>query len=246
MTTIELATDDGSLPVYVARPDGVDTAPGVVVLHDALGMTSDLCNQADWLASAGYLAVAPDLYRGGAGQLRCMFGTVRDIVRRRGAAFDGVEATRRWLLRDDGCSGHVGVIGFCMGGGFAVLLAGSTRYDAASVNYGAVPKNAMDLLARSCPIVANYGARDRGLRDAPGRLTAALDRNGVAHDVKVYPDAGHAFINDHDPADVPRWAAIAGKLSTSDYHDESAHDARRRIVEFFDIHLHADRSGADP
>lgn len=246
MATIELTTDDGPLPVYVARPEGAGRWPGVVVLHDALGMTSDLRGQADWLASAGYLAVAPDLYRGGTGQLRCLFATVRDIVRRGGTAFDDVEATRRWLLGDDGCDGRIGVIGFCMGGGFAVLLAGSTRYDAASINYGAVPNNAMELLAESCPIVASYGGQDRGLRAAPARLTAALERHGVPHDVNVYPDAGHAFLNDHDPADVPRWAVVMGRLSTSDYHDESARDARRRIVEFFDIHLRADRSGADP
>lgn len=237
MATIELTTDSGPLPVYVARPEGAGPWPAVIVLHDALGMTSDLRHQADWLARAGYLAVAPDLYRERTGQLRCMFATVRDLVRRRGTAFDDVEATRRWLLRDPGCSGRVGTVGFCMGGGFAVLLAGSTRYDAASVNYGAVPKDAMDLLAQSCPIVASYGARDRGLSDAPGRLTAALDQHGVTHDVKVYPDAGHAFLNDHDPADVPRWAMIAGRLSQSDYHEESAHDARRRIVDFFDTHL---------
>lgn len=237
METIELMADDGPLPVYVARPQGAGPWPGVIVLHDALGMTRDLRNQADWLAGAGYLAAAPDLYRGRPGQLRCMFSTVRDIARRRGAAFDDVEATRSWLLRDDGCNGHVGLIGFCMGGGFAVLLAGSNRYDAASVNYGAVPKDAMDLLAQSCPIVASYGARDRGLSDAPGRLTTSLDEHGVAHDVKVYPDAGHSFLNDHDPGDVPRWAVIAGRLSESDYHEESAQDARRRVVGFFDTHL---------
>jgi carboxymethylenebutenolidase len=55
--------------------------------------------------------------------------------------------------------------------------------------------------------------------------------------VKVYPDAGHAFMNDHDAADVPRWAVIASKLSASGYHEPSAMDARRRIVAFFDAYL---------
>jgi carboxymethylenebutenolidase len=105
------------------------------------------------------------------------------------------------------------------------------------VNYGAVPKDAETLLAEACPIVGSYGAKDPTLRRAPDRLERALRVNGVDHDVKVYPNAGHAFLNDHDPAEVPRWALVMGKLSKSDYHEPSARDARRRIISFFDTHL---------
>jgi carboxymethylenebutenolidase len=241
MTMLELTTSAGPVPVYVATPDGVGPWPGVVVLHDALGMTADLRHQADWLASVGYLAAAPDLYHRHPGRLRCMFGVISDVVRRHGAAFEAVEATRRWLVARDDCTGQVGTIGFCMGGGFALLLAASGDYGAASINYGAVPKDALELLEGACPIVASYGGKDRGLARAPERLESALNVHGIAHDITVYPEAGHAFLNDHDPDEVPRWAMVMGALSTSEYHQPSALDARRRIRAFFDTHLKAPR-----
>jgi carboxymethylenebutenolidase len=55
--------------------------------------------------------------------------------------------------------------------------------------------------------------------------------------VKEYPDAGHAFLNDHDPADVPTLFVLMGKIAGGGYHEPSAQDAYRRITAFFDHHL---------
>jgi carboxymethylenebutenolidase len=235
MPDISLDTARGPMPVHVAEPPGDGPHPGVVVIADALGMTTDLRNQAKWLASEGYLAAAPDLFHWG-GRARCLFATIGDALRREGHVFDVLEATRRWLGDHPRSTGRVGVIGFCLGGGLAVLLAGNGRYDAASVNYGAVPKDALDLLAGACPIVGSYGARD-SLRMDMERLVAALGAHDIPHDVHEYPEAGHSFLNDHDPAEVPRWAVVAGAFSDSEYHEASALDARRRISAFFGEHL---------
>lgn len=226
----------GEMSLHVAKPLGEGPWPGVLVISDALGMTTDLCNQADWLATEGYLAVAPDLYYWG-GRLRCMFSAVRQFSAGEGEIFDDLAAVRDWLGDHEDCNGSIGVIGFCMGGGFALVLALSGGYQVSSVNYGAVPDDALASMADACPVVASYGELDRTLAEAPGRLREALEANGIAHDVKVYPDTGHGFLNDHPSDEIPLWALVTGKLASTAYNEESASDARRRIAAFFDTHL---------
>jgi len=235
MPDLMIARPEGSMPAYLAVPEVDGSWPGVVVVHDALGMTTDLRAQADWLASHGYLAIAPDLYYWGS-RMRCLFMTLRAFTARKGRAFDDLDATRQHLIDRDDCAGKIGVLGFCMGGGYALLLAAGD-YSASSVNYGTVPDDALDLLTHACPIVASYGGKDRTLRNAPAKLEGALTERGIDHDIKTYSEAGHGFLNDHARSETPRWARIAGAFASTAYHEASAIDARRRIVTFLDTHL---------
>ena len=136
---VSIPAPGGALPGYVAAPPGDGPWPGVVVLHDLAGMSRDLRNQADWLAGSGYLAVAPDLFRGNR-RPTCMIRMIRETRRGDGPTFADIQRVGHWLAGRPDCTGRVGVIGFCLGGGFALLLAADARFDAASVNYGPVTK----------------------------------------------------------------------------------------------------------
>jgi carboxymethylenebutenolidase len=217
---------------YLAQPDGDGPFPGVVVLHEAYGLNDDIRAKADRLASRGYVALAVDLFDDGP-RAKCLLAAFRSLARGSGAAFDEIEAGRRRLAERDDCTGRVGVIGFCMGGGFALLSAPKLDFAAASVNYGQVPGDAANVLKGACPVVASYGGSDYLMPGLGPKLEAALEQAGVEHDVKVYPEARHSFLNQHTSG----VSGVIARVSGHNYHGPSAVDAWRRIDAFFDLHL---------
>ena len=235
MPDISYHASSAELRAYLAVPGGAGPWPGVVVIQDALGLGDDIREQADRLAAAGYLGFAPDLYSGRG--LRCVLATLQASRSGRGAAYDDIEAARRWLDQREDCTGRVGIIGFCMGGGFALLSAPRSEFAAASVNYGEVPEDAVQRLQGACPIVASYGRRDVTLRGRAERLEQALSELGIPHDVKEYQEAGHSFLNRINAGPI---LGSLVHLAHFDYHHSSAEDAWRRILTFFDEHLRAD------
>jgi carboxymethylenebutenolidase len=222
-----------TLKAYLARPAvGDGPWPGVVVIHDAFGLTTLARTHADRLSAAGYLALVPDLYTRG-GFVRCVRATFAALLSGSGVVYADIEAARRWLAADAACTGRIGVIGFCMGGGFALMTA-RADFAAAAPNYGRLPLD-LSVLDGACPIVASFGGRDRALKGSAARLEAALTERGIRHDVKEYPDAGHGFLDRYNVGPFLPIIQVAGL----GYHQPSAEDAWRRILRFFAEHLHS-------
>ena len=220
---------------FLATPPGDGPWPGVVVVPEIWGLNDVSRRHAGRLASLGDLTLAVDQYSDG-GVRRCLVPTMRALVTGRGRPLIDIDAARQWLTLSPECTGRVGIIGVCSGGGFALLTA-ATGFGVASVNYGQLPQHLDATLAQACPIVASYGKRDHSLRGAAGKLERALNRAGVVHDVKEYPSAGHSFLNDEDTG--PRvLRPLERVVMGAGPEPAAAADAWRRIEAFFASHLH--------
>ncbi len=168
-------------PGHTAVPDGDGPFPGVVVVHDAYGMTAELRRVCDHLAANGFLVHAPSLYQRG----RCLRQTFRSLLDDAGPTYERLEAERAALAARPDCTGRVGVMGFCLGGRFALVAAGRGLFDAAAVNYGLLPPGRQEpaelerMLSAPCPVVASYGARDKVVDlGEVDKLRAGLERTG--------------------------------------------------------------------
>jgi len=233
MTETAVETPNGPIDAIVEVPAGPGPWPGVVVVHDALTYGSDIKAIARRIADNGFLTIAPNLYsRGGA--VRCVRQVMTDLYRHKGRAIDDLQAARDTLIAREDCTGTVGIAGFCMGGGFALVMA-SQGFDAAAPFYPSLAQSYNSVLDGACPIVASYGLRDPVNPGRGPRLEHVLEREGVPHDVKVYPDTGHSFANKYRAAPLLRILGFG-------YDADATDDAWRRVFAFFGTHL----ATADP
>ena len=227
------------LPAALASPAVADgPRPAVLVLHEAFGVNDDIRRIAARFASEGYVALAPDFLDGLGPKPICIVRFARGLGRRSaGRPYRQLDAAREWLAQRPGVDAdRIGVAGFCIGGGFAMLWAAGAgpAVRVAAPFYGPVPDEPERDLAGICPVVASYGGRDRFFRSMAGRLEVGLSALGVAHDIKVYPDAGHSFMNRIDgPAG---WLGRRLPMHAG-FHGPSSEDAWRRMLAFFELHL---------
>jgi carboxymethylenebutenolidase len=238
METIDLSGSTVSgispgLSGYLARPAGEGPWPALVVIFEAFGADDVNKRHVERLASMGYLALMPDLYSQG-GARRCLISTFKALGQGRGRPFNDIEAARQWLVAAPDSTGSVGTVGFCMGGAFALATA-NKGFDAASANYGMLPRNLSGALDGACPIVASYPGKDASLKGKAAVLEAALTKAGVPHDVKEYPDAGHSFLN--DAPNGPKLLRPILKRFGMGPEPTAAADAWQRIDAFFSEHL---------
>ncbi|WP_067701023.1 dienelactone hydrolase family protein [Nocardia jejuensis] len=233
MSSVELDAPDGTVGAYLAVPEGDGPWPGVVILHDMLGVSTVMRDTAQMLAAHGYMTIAPDLFS--RGKVRCVPGMFRELLgsRRDGATVRDILAAREYLLKDSRNSGKVAVAGFCLGGAFALLTA-TEGFDVSAPFYPSGRGNYDEMLRGSCPIVASYGQHDPANIGRGPKLERTLTELGVPHDVKTYPGVGHSFANDHSGQALLRVAGLG--------HDADAtSDAWQRIFAFFETHLATDQ-----
>lgn len=188
------------LKAFVARHSGGGARPAVIVVQEWWGLDDHIRDVTRRLAQEGYFAVAPDLYsRQGhkvtkdpniAGELMSKLDKAEGI--------DDLLSTVAWIKEQKEADGaHIGVIGFCMGGSYAMLLpCVSKDIKAAAPFYGEVPSDER-LRDLNCPVFYAYGENDGWITRADvDRLAAALKKFNKPGEVKTYKGCSHGFFND--------------------------------------------------
>ena len=231
-TTVQVSVprgDEQPMDAYLSLPEGDGPFPGIIVIHEIFGLNENIRKIARRFSLEGYAALAVDLFSTGS-RMTCLLRVFHGMILRplaNGVVGDlqaAVRFLKQWPEVD---SVRVGVIGFCMGGSYALQLASVADHStgseqslrAASVFYGLNPRP-LEAVARACPIVGSYPEKDF-TANAARQLEPFLEEHNIPHDIKIYPETRHSFFNETGPA----------------YHAEAAADAWRRTLTFFDVHL---------
>ena len=222
---IDIATDDGTTRGYLATP-GAGAGPGVVVIQEWWGLVPHIQNVCDRFASQGFTALAPDLYDGATADEPDEAGKMMMTMNLE-AATRAMSDAVDWLTSSGRVRGSkVGCVGFCMGGGLALMLA-CARPDAVgpvAPFYGLIPwpEAEPDYSALTGPVRGNYAAGDKSFPpDAVRALESKLEGLGVEVDLKVFPNCDHAFFNDDRPEVYNADAAIEAWERTLDLFREN-------------------------
>ena len=217
---IDSVTLPGGLPAYVARPAGKGRHPAVIVVNEVFGLheyIKDICRR---LAKLGYVAIAPEFfYRADPEHTLAQttdFAVIRKIVGTAGneQVMGDVDTTLKWLAVQPFANSHIGITGFCWGGGvvwmaaarFPQLKAGVAWYGqmvAPEKPTGDVRKYPVDLAAEmKAPVLGLYGGLDKGIPATQVEaMRAALKAAGKkGFEIVVYPDAEHGFHADYRPS----------------------------------------------
>lgn len=236
---IGIAASDGSMPAWVARPEGQGPFPGVIVVMEAFGLNDHICGVADRIAREGYLVAAPDLYYRSADRVASYadlpkaIGLMTQLDDRKIVA--DVRATMDWLEAQPAiCRGSIGITGFCMGGRVSFLSACHLPLRAAAPFYGGGIGRVMmpsertphapieDAKGVTGALLLFYGDQDSFIPpDEVALVKERLAALGKRAEVIVYPGADHGFFCDERPS----------------YHPAAAQDSWKRLLAFFDTNL---------
>jgi carboxymethylenebutenolidase len=185
---------------YLALPES-GVGPGVVVIQEWWGLTSHIADVTNRLAAEGFVALAPDLYGGTTTHDADEAGKLMQELPVDQAATDLGGAVDHLLGHEAVVGRKVGAVGFCMGGGFVLVLAAQQgdKIGAAVPFYGVLGEDYPSFENLSAPMLGHFGEQDE--MAGPDAVKALADRieaeAGRRPDFRLYP-AGHAFFNDED------------------------------------------------
>jgi len=221
---VTFPSNGGTAHGYLAVPES-GSGPGVVVIQEWWGLTTHIKDVTDRLAAAGFVALAPDLYGGTTTHDSDEAGQLMGELPVGKAAQDLGGATDFLLQHSAVTSSKVGAVGFCMGGGFVLVLAAQQgdKIGAAVPFYGVLKEEYPDLSGLTAPVLGHFGEQDSFTTpEAARELAGRIEReSGVTPDFRFYP-AGHAFYNDenllgtYDKAEADKaWEATLDFLRTN-------------------------------
>jgi len=206
---VEYAGSAASVRAYWAKPAGGAAAlPGVLVIHENRGLNAHIEDVARRTALAGYLALAPDglTFAGGAPVDQ---EAARDLFGRsdRGRITDDVIAGVPYLAGRPDCTGRVGTVGFCYGGGVSLLCAARESAVAAAVCFYGSPLSAEDTARVRAPLMMHYAGNDERINQSIPSFRKLLDEHAIAYSLHMYPGTNHGFHNDSSEARYDKAAA---------------------------------------
>lgn len=223
----EFPSANGNASGYLALPTTAEAKkPALIVIQEWWGVNDWIRGQADRFAQQGYVALAVDLYRG---RVTSDPGEAHELSRGlpEDRAIADLKAAFDYLAsRPDVDPTRIGVIGWCLGGGYALALAtNEPRVAATVINYGRLVTDHSTIAKITGPVLGNFGAEDRGIPPADvKRFGQTLTAAGKLGDIKLYEGAGHAFMSPENK---------------EGYNAEAAQDAQSRIDRFFERRLRA-------
>jgi carboxymethylenebutenolidase len=216
--TFSIDVGGSPMPAYLARPDGAEARPAVIVLQEIFGVNAEVKRIADLLAQAGYAALAINYYHRTHPNLnepyteeglKAGFAAAGQVSR--ATLLADVSAAAAWLNAQSFVQhGHIATWGFCFGGSVAFVTAVLPEIKAAIPFYGGSiaggfpngePEGLADAAQITAPLLLAFGGKDEWIpAEAVAKIDAALTEAGKTHEVVVYPDKGHAFFRESDQA----------------------------------------------